>query len=186
MKRKRRLKREKNKLIIICIILLSFLACKNDKPKIIKRTIVKKKKNLTIHKKKLTKKDNLTKKTIKKFVYDLTEIKRDPFLPFIELKQEKYLKALLPKNVIITPLNEYSIDQYKLVGIMTDKKPPLAMVETVDKKGFIFSIGDYIGSEFYKVMDITDDYVLLKKKYMTYDKKIKYEEKYLKINTSGE
>ncbi len=192
MKRKKLQRRKRNKIIILFFVilsLLSFLSCK-DKNKIVVKKIKKNKSKIVkqqITNKNLIAQDNLTtNKKTKKFIYDVTEIKRDPFMPFLELKQEKLLKALLPKNIVLTPLNEYSIDQYKLVGIMTDKKPPLAMVETVDKKGFIFSIGDYIGSEFYKVIAINVDYVLLEKRYLTYDKKIKYEKKYLKIDTSGE
>ncbi len=172
-------------LIILIIGCNSFSFFSNNK----KQTNTKKFKFLVKRKiKKNKKKTNLTnnknnkKKNLKKFVYDPELIKRNPFEPFIK----KIEQPVLPEKVIITPLTEYSINQYKFVAVITDKKPPLGMVETEDKNGLIFTIGDYIGSEMYKVVKITPNKIILIRKFYDFFKKLRTEKKVINLENTGE
>jgi len=173
-------------LIILSIILCLFCGCdlfsppKPSQPNIDISKILAKKRKKNKPKTKIISKKIFN----KKFVYLPELITRDPFKPFLE--KVIFKKQILPKNIPITPLTEYNLSQYKLVGIITDKKPPLAMVETADGKGLIFSIGDYIGTEFFKVVSIKDDKVILERKFFDKNKKIEIEKKILKIEISGE
>ena len=183
------LKRKRNRifnLILTSIILSILFGCdlfsppKPMQPNIdISKILARKRKKIK------SKSKSFSKKSInKKFVYIPNLITRDPFKPF--LQKVIFKKQILPKNVPLTPLTEYNLSQYKLVGIITDKKPPLAMVETADGKGLIFSIGDYIGTEFYKVVSIKDNEVVLERKFYNKNKKVEIEKKVLKIELAGE
>ena len=182
-KRKNIGKKRKSRLFFYFCILLIIFGCGQEQSNQPIKIVVKKR----THRLKLNKSVQQTKsiKLIgKKFIYDPLAIKRNPFKPFI--KEKPIEIPLQPKELVVTPLTEYSLDQYKLVGIMTDTRPPLAMVQTSDKKGLIFTIGDYIGSEYYKVVKIYKNIVVLQKKFLTNKKKIKIEQKILKIDLSGE
>ena len=119
------------------------------------------------------------KKFQKKFVYNPYEITRDPFEPFI--KKITIKKQIIPPNIPLTPLIEYNLAQLKFVGIIKNSKPPLALAETSDKKALIFTEGDYIGTELYKVVKILNDKIILERKFKI-GNKIKSEYKTIKID----
>ena len=154
---------KRNNLFLLLIILIAaifFSGCGSDTPKP-KRVFVPIKK---IKKKNFSDKTILPSEKISKFKFTLNADSRDPFKSFFNEKQLQ-MEEVIEEHIPKTPLMMYSIAQFKLVAIIMSKhKPPVAMVQTEDNKGLFFQVGDYIGTELYKVAAIKQDKVILEKK----------------------
>ena len=177
--------KRKNRFIIFFLCFTIFLAingCKDDNPKPVKVHFpikIKKK----IKKKKIKQKSNKVSIKKEKFNY-IYHNERDPFIPFFAFKQETPVEE---EDIPRTPLTTNNLSQYKLKAIMWRKgKKPIAMVETEDKLGLFFSIGDYIGSELFKVVEITPETVVLEKKTKGFLNNIKVTRKVMTIENEGE
>ncbi len=171
-------------LIIILLLSLFLIGCGEEKQKptkvVIPKKLLKRKK---IKNKKIQQKVIKEKKKIHKFIYSLTT-ERDPFKPFF---MKNKIEENVEDNVPETPLTMYSIAQYKLKAIIkAPGKRPLAMVETSEKLGLFFSVGDYIGKEHFKVIAIGDNYVKLEKKKRGLLNEIKIVTKELTLDNEGE
>ena len=87
--------------------------------------------------------------------------KRDPFRSFLALGTAQV--DTTPR----TPLQKYEIDQYQLVGIIWGVDRPRALVEDPEGGGHVMEIGTYIGRNWGKVTQITDNEVVVTEEYKT-------------------
>jgi len=94
--------------------------------------------------------------------YSYTPIgKRDPFRPFF-LDAQRIKTSENP-----SPLEQFEIEQLKLVGLITGLDKPVALVEDPSGKGYIIEIGTAIGRNGGKVSSITKDEVMIEEEYFS-------------------
>ncbi len=97
--------------------------------------------------------------------------KPDPFQPFIEREiiKETIKKKKLEKlqTLSISPLQRISIEQFKLVGIASDDKRSVAVVEDAQGKFYPIFQGTYIGQNNGMVVKILADRVIVEEKVKT-------------------
>ena len=93
------------------------------------------------------------------FVYDPTSL-RDPFVSLIVEK-----KSAVEDAAPMTPLQTFEIVSLRLIGIITGKGEPRAMVLAPDGKSYILSKGIKIGRNSGVVTEIRADTVLVEEKY---------------------
>jgi len=91
--------------------------------------------------------------------YDST-IKIDPFRPLI-VEQEKGAAGGARRAGGLQPLQRYDLDQLKVVGIISNVKPPRALIEDADGDGFIVSSGSLVGRNDGVVVAIHEDEVII-------------------------
>jgi len=91
--------------------------------------------------------------------------KRDPFKSFIVVSPEP---TALRENEMLTPLQRLDINQLRLVGTVTGKGSERALVEDAAGKGYILSMGSYVGKNGGKVVKITDGKVIIEEFYIDY------------------
>lgn len=94
--------------------------------------------------------------------YDYNSIgKRDPFRSFLAFGERA--EDLTPD----TPLQKYEIDQYVLVGIVWGMDSPLALVEDPEGIGHVMEMGSYVGRNWGRVTQISDNEVVVTEEYRT-------------------
>ena len=98
------------------------------------------------------------------YVYDPTG-KLDPFAPIFreqassgEVQQTTDKKT---QRIPLTPLEQISLSQLKLVAVMLAPSGDKALVEEVSGKGYIINEGTYIGMKSGRVVDILIDKVVV-------------------------
>jgi type IV pilus assembly protein PilP len=84
----------------------------------------------------------------------------DPFAPFIRERVPEVAKKKVP-NRPLTPLEKFDLDQLKLVGIVRAPTGNLALVEEASGKGYIISVGTYIGTHSGRVVAINKDRIVI-------------------------
>ncbi|MFT4980116.1 MAG: type IV pilus assembly protein PilP [Myxococcota bacterium] len=89
--------------------------------------------------------------------------KRDPFRSFLSFGSRAEDTA--PR----TPLQKYEIDQYQLVGIVWGMSRPRALVEDPEGVGHVMEMGTYVGRNWGKVTQISDNEVVVTEEYKTID-----------------
>lgn len=95
-----------------------------------------------------------------RFVYE-AEGRRDPFLPLTAIK-----KPVGPvSDEPLTPLQQYDLEQYRLIGVIVGFDDPRAMVAAPDGKSYILKKGIKIGKNNGVVVDITGETVQVEEKY---------------------
>lgn len=87
--------------------------------------------------------------------------KPDPFFPFIEVEAVKKKKAEKKGALSIFPLQRAEADQYTVVGIVGSEDHRVAIAEDSAKKFYPLLIGTRIGLHNGKVVEITDDRVIV-------------------------
>lgn len=80
--------------------------------------------------------------------------RRDPFRSLILGLKEK-------KMVGLTPLQQRSLGELKVIGIMWEGKSYVAMIETPDAKGYLIREGVLVGPEGGVVKKISEDSVII-------------------------
>ena len=93
------------------------------------------------------------------FVYDPSG-KRDPFEALLAVR-----KPIVPDAVPLTPLQEYDLGQFRLIGAIIGKGEPRAMVEAPGGKPFMLKKGIKIGKNNGVVIEITKAQVVVEEKY---------------------
>jgi len=101
--------------------------------------------------------------------------KRDPFQEYV------LVDPLKPKDTPLTPLQRYSIDQLKLVGIIWGISNPRAMVEDPGGKGHVIKKGTLIGKNWGKVARIKQDEVIIAEEYRDFEGRVVVNEISLKL-----
>lgn len=89
--------------------------------------------------------------------------KRDPFESFIEIKTEAS-SARRPAKVL-TPLQRYSLDQLKVVGILEGDHLRKALIEDDVGKGFVVSRGEAIGNQDGTIVAVKPDRIVIEEAY---------------------
>ncbi|MBI5755368.1 MAG: pilus assembly protein PilP [Nitrospirae bacterium] len=87
--------------------------------------------------------------------------RRDPFRSLILGLREK-------KTVGLTPLQQRSLGELKVIGIIWGSGGYVAMIETPDGKGYLIKEGVLIGSEGGVIKKITEDSVIIEEVYTDY------------------
>lgn len=98
------------------------------------------------------------------YEYDSTG-KRDPFKSFIVVSPEPKAR---PGNEPLTPLQRFDISQLRLVGTVSGKGSRRALVEDAAGKGYILSVGTYVGKNGGKVIKIADGEVIIEEFHIDY------------------
>lgn len=97
------------------------------------------------------------------FVYDATGL-RDPFEPFIKVEEKKSAapRVLVPS----TPLQQYAIEQFRLVGVIwgADGKAK-ALIEDPKGKGYALGAGTLIGDRGGRVVRILPDRIVIEERF---------------------
>ncbi len=88
--------------------------------------------------------------------------KRDPFKPFI--RTTKPGPTPTPKSVIDFPIKRYALKDFRLVGIMWIGDVPKAMVVDPAKNTYFLTLGDEIGNNNGRILEIRDHGVLIQEK----------------------
>lgn len=102
-----------------------------------------------------------------RYVYDPTG-RRDPFESLLDLK-----KPVLSVEMPLTPLQNYEIGQLRLIGMIIGKGEPRAMVIAPDGKSYILKKGVKVGKNDGTVIDITQDAVLVKERYLDFSGEVR-------------
>ena len=87
--------------------------------------------------------------------------KRDPFKPFIKIV-EKEVKPEIGKS--LPPLRRYSLEQFRLVGIMSAGQQFKAMIVDPEKNTYVLGVGDEIGNKNGKIVEVRDNSILVEEK----------------------
>ena len=95
-----------------------------------------------------------------KFVYQ-SEGRRDPFLPLTAIRKPVGPASTEPQ----TPLQQYDLDQYRLIGVIVGLESPRAMVVAPDGKSYILKKGVKIGKNNGVVLDISNEVIQVEEKY---------------------
>ncbi len=112
---------------------------------------------------------------------------RDPFKSFITTRTAVPARAeQTPK--IKTPLQRYSLDQLKVVGIISGGKMRKALLEDDVGKGYVVSKGDFVGSEGGRIVAIKKDSIIIESTYRDVlgNKKVRRITKKLYVSEEGE
>jgi Tfp pilus assembly protein PilP len=89
---------------------------------------------------------------------------RDPFKSFVATRAP--VEAPSEKSPRIkTPLQRYSLDQLKVVGIITGGNVREALLEDDVGKGYVVVVGDEVGSEGGKITAIQPDRIVIESTY---------------------
>jgi type IV pilus assembly protein PilP len=89
------------------------------------------------------------------------EGRRDPFLPLTAIKKPVGPVSEEP----LTPLQQYELQQYRLIGVIVGLAEPRAMVVAPDGKSYILKKGIKIGKNNGVVVNITDSVIQVEEKY---------------------
>lgn len=81
--------------------------------------------------------------------------KRDPFRSFTSIE------VVRPDRIVASELQNWELDQLRLVAILWGIDDPVAMVEDPKGKGHIISHGDLIGKKWGRVTQIKSDEVVV-------------------------
>jgi len=88
---------------------------------------------------------------------------RDPFRSFIEVKPKAGPEE--KSNQALTPLQRYSLDQLKLVGVVDATNGRKGLIEDDAGKGYTIGIGDLVGNQGGQIISIEADRILVEETY---------------------
>jgi type IV pilus assembly protein PilP len=94
-----------------------------------------------------------------KYVYETVE-RRDPFVPLVSDKPVTK-PGEGPVDGQLTPLQQYALDQFRLIGVIIGKGQPAAMVAAPDGKGYVLRRGVKIGKNNGVVISISASSVVV-------------------------
>jgi type IV pilus assembly protein PilP len=95
-----------------------------------------------------------------RFVYT-PGTRRDPFVPLLALRGPVPQEPDTP----LTPLQNFDLSQLRLIGIITGKGEPRAMVIAPDGKSYILRKGVKIGKNYGVVIEVQREQVLVEEKF---------------------
>lgn len=93
------------------------------------------------------------------FSYD-PSARRDPFVPLIETK-----KPVITSDEPLTPLQQVELGELRLVGVITGKGDPMAMVSAPGGKSYILKKGVKVGRNNGVVIGVDAEGVSVREKY---------------------
>ncbi|MGW8321798.1 MAG: pilus assembly protein PilP, partial [Thermodesulfobacteriota bacterium] len=112
---------------------------------------------------------------------------RDPFKSFVTTRTAVASHTTKPPRVK-TPLQRYSLDQLKVVGIIGGEQMRKALLEDDVGKGYVVTTGDAVGSEGGKITSIQQDRIIIESTYTDVlgNKKVRRITKKLYVSEEGE
>ena len=112
---------------------------------------------------------------------------RDPFKSFVATRTAATIHTSKAPRVK-TPLQRYSLDQLKVVGIIAGGIVSKALVEDDAGKGYVVSMGDAVGSEGGKITSIRKDRIIIESTYSDVlgNEKVRRITKKLYVSEEGE
>ena len=112
---------------------------------------------------------------------------RDPFKSFVATRTKATVRSDKAPR-IKTPLQRYSLDQLKVVGIIAGGKMRKALLEDDVGKGYVVSPGDAVGSEGGKIASIQKDRIIIESTYRDVlgNEKVRRITKKLYVSEEGE
>jgi len=84
--------------------------------------------------------------------------KRDPFKPFIRLVD---IPSAGPAPVVVPPIQRYSLDQFRISGIVWMGGKPQAMVVDPEGNTYFLGDGDRIGNKEGEIIEVRDNGLLV-------------------------
>jgi len=87
--------------------------------------------------------------------------KRDPFKPFIKEVQTDLEPGI---DVLLPPIKKYSLDEFKLVGVILVNKEMRAMVVDPEKNTYYLGVGDEIGNREGVIIEVRNNGILVQEK----------------------
>lgn len=107
--------------------------------------------------------------------------RRDPFTALVDVSKEK------PKRKKgLTPIENFDVDEIKLLAIAWDAKQAYAMISLPDKKTYAIKKGMTLGLYGGKVEEIAKTYVLIREQIKDYKGQLKTKDTILKLRKEGE
>jgi len=115
----------------------------------------------------------------KRLVYTYDPIgKRDPF--------RRYVPRGLDQAVSLSPLEQFDVDQLKVIGVVWGISSPRAMVIAPDGKGYVVGKGVSVGKGRGKVSRITQEGVVVAEEYRDFEGNLLVSETVLTVRTATE
>ena len=84
--------------------------------------------------------------------------KRDPFKPFIKLID---IPSAGPEPVVVPPIQRYSLDQFRISGIVWMSGKPQAMVVDPEGNTYFLGDGDRIGNKEGEILEVRNNGLLV-------------------------
>jgi type IV pilus assembly protein PilP len=106
--------------------------------------------------------------------------RRDPFMSLITPTKDKVRKKTA------NPIENFDVDEIKLIAIVWDKQGYYAMITLPDGKSYTIRKGITLGLYGGKVEDITKDSVLIREQVKDYRGQLKTKDSQLKLRKEGE
>lgn len=114
------------------------------------------------------------------YVYD-QKGRRDPFMSLVQISKEK------PKRIAgKRPVENFDVDEIRLVAIIWDSKQYYALITLPDNKSYTIRKGTTLGLYGGKVEDITKDKVFIREQVKDYRGQPKIKDTILKLRKEGE
>ena len=107
--------------------------------------------------------------------------RRDPFTSLVQISKEKP-KRMAGKR----PIENFDVDEIKLIAILWDTKQYYALITLPDNKSYTIRKGMTLGLYGGKVEDITKDKVLIREQVKDYRGQLKTKDTILKLRKEGE
>ena len=107
--------------------------------------------------------------------------RRDPFVPLTDV-----VKAKPQKKKGSAPIEDFDVDEIKLIAIAWDSQQYFAMVTLPDNKSYTIKKGMTLGLYGGKVREITRDTVIITEQTKDYKGQIKTKDTILKLRKEGE
>jgi len=93
---------------------------------------------------------------------DRIRAKRDPFKSFVELRAPV---ATQKSGKVLSPLQQYKLEQLKVVGILAGGEVKKALLEDDVGKGYVVTAGDLVGDQEGKITAIEKDRIVVEESY---------------------
>jgi type IV pilus assembly protein PilP len=115
------------------------------------------------------------------------QAQRDPFQSFVATRAPVAVSSAQTPD-IKTPLQRYSLDQLKVVGIISGGQIRKALLEDDVGKGYVVSAGDAVGSEGGRITAIQKDRIIIESTYRDVlgNQKLRQVTKKLYVSEEGE
>ncbi len=163
--------------LLIVFSLIVFIGCKKEQP--MKKPVAEQVKEGVVQPE--TKVTEEPKQVIPEgYAYD-SKGRRDPFVSLIVVTKQKPLKK---KGA--SPIENYDIDEIRLLAIAWDKNKYYALIQLPDKKAYTITEGMTLGLMGGKVEQITKDSVLIREYVKDYRGDIKPRDSILKLHKGEE
>lgn len=114
------------------------------------------------------------------YTYDAKD-RRDPFISLIRIEKEK-----AERRMSLSPIENFDVEEFKLIAIVSDRQRYYAMITLPDNKSFTVVKGMTLGLHGGTVDEITDKTVIIKEQVQDYRGRSITKETILKLRQEEE